>query len=141
MTSIKFRILILTAILSYALHASAQQATVSVADVARAAAGSPNEIAVFIIQSEFSLLPNPPNLLPEEEALKVWKRLNTLMVKEPVSEEVRCCYAILVLNGKISQASLLKSSTAPIQLEVELRSMKAKLLKRLNELSPGLKAQ
>ena len=84
-----------------------------------------NDIAVTVIQKYFSA----------ESESTARSRLNALMVTSQVSEEVRVCYAITLIDDKIHLARLLKSSLTPIPHEAELLKMREVLLKRLQEFS------
>jgi len=96
---------------------------------------SANQTAIVVIQKYFSPADDDKVSHPQSDARNVRLRLNKLMASDRVSEEVRICYAISLIDDKIHLARLLKSSITPIPHEEELLKMRERMLIRLDEIT------
>ena len=98
-----------------------------------------NDLAKRIISQDFAAAYNPIDSSKEERiraaAINSQLRLNWLMQSDEVTEELRICYAIKVLNKRIEMLSRLGSGIDPAGKPSTLQKEKDILASRLIELN------
>jgi hypothetical protein len=96
---------------------------------------TPNQLALEVIKQDFSPAYNPENSSKEElikaAAINSRLALNHLMSSNQVSEEIRVCYAIRLINDKLGRLIMIKSSTATLPEEKEWIKKRDLLAERL----------
>ena len=98
-----------------------------------------DDLAKRIISQEFAAGYNPVDSSKEEEiraaAINSQLRLKWLMQSDEVTEELRICYAIKVLNERIALVSRIDSGIDPTGEHSALQKEKEILASRLIELN------
>ena len=103
-------------------------------------AGTAEDLAKEIIRQEVTTAHNASDSTPEElervTAANSRLRLNWLMQNdESISEEIRICYAIRVIDDSLGLHRIAKSGEEQGPKEIDLRKKRLLLARRLTELN------